>query len=426
MGFCGRAYDAGRRIRLALVLACALAVFGSPGQPASAAGPEATASVTGIGVQGDARRTRVSVHLDRAVRFAIYTLADPFRIVVDLDAARFEDGARAGLVARGLIEASRCGTAGGNGRIVLATRGPVAVDAAHVFRVPGEKGARLDVDLIETSASGYKVVAPAGSAALLDGTGAPPARTGAAPKVRPVVVIDPGHGGADPGALNGDVAEKTVVLAVARLAKAEIEAAGEIEVVLTRAEDESLSLARRVEMSRASQARLFVSIHADSLAGSPFAQSVRGATIYTLSEKASSEEARLLAEKENAADTLVGREARVDDDDPQIRGILADLVRRETARASLDLRNRLLPHLRASIGLSKDPARAAGFRVLRQAEVPAVLVELGYMSNRQDAQMLVSPDWQRKIAAAIAAAVADYFKAQPGAAASVHRRASSR
>jgi N-acetylmuramoyl-L-alanine amidase len=363
------------------------------------------------------------VHLDRAVRFAIYTLADPFRIVVDLDAARFEDGARAGLVARGLIEASRCGTAGGNGRIVLATRGPVAVDAAHVFRVPGEKGARLDVDLIETSASGYKVVAPAGSAALLDGTGAPPARMGAAPKTRPVVVIDPGHGGADPGALNGDVAEKTVVLAVARLAKAEIEAAGEIEVVLTRAEDESLSLARRVEISRANQARLFVSIHADSLAGSPFAQSVRGVTIYTLSEKASSEEARQLAEKENAADTLVGR---ADEEDPQIRGILADLVRRETARASLDLRNRLLPHLRASIGLSKDPARSAGFRVLRQAEVPAVLVELGYMSNRQDAQMLVSPDWQRKIAAALAAAVADYFKAQPGAAASVHRRASSR
>jgi N-acetylmuramoyl-L-alanine amidase len=426
MGFCGRAKDAGARVRLALAVLWALVPMGPLPRPAAAAGPEQTASITGIVVQGDTRRTRVSVHLDRAVRFAIYTLAEPFRIAIDLEGARFSEGARFGLAPRGLIDAARQGQAAGQGRIVLATRGPVAVDAATVFRVPGEKGARLDIDLIETSPSRYKVVAPAGSPALLDAPAGQPPAPVTAPRGRPIVVIDPGHGGADPGALNGDVAEKTVVLAVARLAKAEIEAGGEIAVVLTRAEDDSLSLARRVDISRANQARLFLSIHADSLAGSPFAQSVRGATIYTLSEKASSEEARLLAEKENAADTLVGRDGRVDDDDPQIRGILADLVRRETTRATLDLRNRLLPHLRASIGLSKDPARAAGFKVLRQADVPAVLVELGYMSNRQDAQLLVSPEWQRKIAAAIAAAVADYFRAQPGHAASLHRRASSR
>lgn len=426
MGFCGQAKGCGRRVRSALAVLCLLVAMGSMSPVAMAGGAGETTSVSQMAIQGDARRTRLTMHLERAVRFAIYMLAEPYRIVIDLEGAIFEGGLQ-GPPARGLIETLRHGPTDGQGRIVLVTRGPVAVDAANIFRVPGEKGVRLDVDLIETVPSRYNVVAPAGSAALLDAKAlGTPLAANPEGKARPVVVIDPGHGGADPGTLNGDVAEKTVVLAVARLAKAEIEASGGIEVVLTRTEDESVSLSRRVEISRTRQASLFLSIHADSLADSPFAQSVRGATVYTLSENASSEEARLLAEKENDADRLVGRDARADDDDPQIRGILADLVRRETARVSADLRSRLLPHIRASIGLSKDPARSAGFKVLRQADVPAVLVELGYMSNRQDAQLLVSPEWQRKIAAAIAAAVADYFRAQPGHAASLHRRASSR
>jgi N-acetylmuramoyl-L-alanine amidase len=225
---------------------------------------------------------------------------------------------------------------------------------------------------------------------------------------KPVIVIDPGHGGVDPGALSTSVREKDVVLAVARELRTALDETGRYDVHMTRNSDVFISLDRRVQFSQEKSAVLFISIHADSVGDADLAAAVRGAAVYMLSEQASNRQAQRLAEKENAADVLAGEDS-ADDEDSDVNRILRDLVRRETTNFAAEFRGRLLTHMKGSIRLTREPARSAAFKVLRQTECPAVLIELGYMSNPEDAQLLTSPPWQKKVAASIATAVGDYF-----------------
>ncbi len=221
---------------------------------------------------------------------------------------------------------------------------------------------------------------------------------------RPLIVIDPGHGGKDPGAIGyRRHREKDLVLAFARTLAAKLRATGRYRVLMTRGGDTFLTLRERVRIARRHDAALFISVHADKFR----TRSAHGAAIYTLSEKASDEEAAELARKENAADVIDGVDLGADSE--EIRGILIDLTMRETKNHSIWLARNLASQLRRVTKVRPRPVRSADFRVLRNPEVPAVLVELGYVSNVKDVRNMLSPRWRKRTAGAMVAAVNRYF-----------------
>jgi len=219
-------------------------------------------------------------------------------------------------------------------------------------------------------------------------------------------VLDPGHGGIDNGthAPSGEN-EKAIVLDFALMLRDKIEKAGRYRVAMTRTDDVFVPLAERVRMARQRQASLFISIHADALGrGDGDAQ---GATIYTLSETASDAEAGRLAEAENKADVIAGVDLSSEPGD--VADILIDLAQRETKTFSNHFARSLVGELKTVARLHKHPLRSAGFRVLRAADVPSVLIELGYVSNRQDLKQLTSEAWRSRTGDAIVGAVDTYF-----------------
>ena len=223
------------------------------------------------------------------------------------------------------------------------------------------------------------------------------------------------HGGIDPGAIGANnVNEKTIVLAVALQLKEELLKTGLYEVKMTRSDDVFVSLDNRLKFSRKSTADLFISLHADSIEEKS-AGSVRGATIYTLSNTASDKEARIMAEKENASDLLAGIENIDERNEGQVKSILIDLMKRETSNFSADFSQVLAKRLGKTIAMSRIPRRSAAFKVLKQTNAPSVLVELGYISNRNDEEQMLTPEWQAKVASAVAGAVQLYFNKRTAA-----------
>ncbi len=238
-----------------------------------------------------------------------------------------------------------------------------------------------------------------------------PARAGRKNRGKPVVVIDPGHGGVDPGATSLSGAyEKNIVLALARDVKTQLDKGGKVQCLLTRERDVFIALRERVGIARSANADLFMSLHADTVAD----PEIRGLSVYTLSRTASDAEAQALADKENKADIVAGLD--LSNESPEVTNILIDLVQRESMNHSAVFANYVIQEVsRETHQLLQNTHRFAGFAVLKAPDVPSVLVETGYLSNERDEQMLRRPEYRAKLATALARAIERYFAPAPKA-----------
>ena len=381
----------------------ACAADGTASLPTSNSFPVATDARVG----GDESQTRFVMDLDRKIDLHVFTLANPYRVVLDIPQVRFQMPPNTGDGGRGLIKTFRYGLVmAGGSRVVIDVTKPVRVDKAFVVDAADGAPARLVLDLAATDRDSFlKKIAQDEKLVRVE---TPPAN---APQPnsadpRPLVVLDPGHGGIDTGtkAPSGE-AEKDIVLDVARRLRDRIEKTGKYRVLLTRDDDTFVALGDRVRIARNAGAALFVSIHADSLPRKE--GDAQGATVYTLSETATDPEAARLAEEENRADVIAGVDLKSEPDD--VAGILIDLAQRETKTFSVQFAHKLVGDMKEATRLHKDPVKSAGFRVLRAPDVPSVLVELGYVSNKQDLQSLLSDSWRDHTADSMAHAIDSYF-----------------
>jgi N-acetylmuramoyl-L-alanine amidase len=360
-----------------------------------------------VRVGGDENKTRLVVDVSQKVDIRAFTLANPYRVVIDLPQVTFQFPPKTGESGRGLVKAFRFGLVmQGGSRIVLDLARPARIERAFVLDSGNGQPARLVLDLAAVDREAFMRTIALDNRAPDKGARKAPTALDSKADPRPLVVIDPGHGGIDNGtrAASGEL-EKSIVLEFALLLRDRIEKSGKYRVVMTRTDDTFVPLADRVTLARSRQAALFLSIHADALArGDGDAQ---GATIYTLSETASDAAAARLAENENHADVIAGLDLSAEPGD--VADILYDLARRETKTFSVQLARSLVAEMRNATRMHKDPLRSAGFRVLRAPDVPSVLVELGFVSNRADLKFLTSEAWRSRTSAAIARAVDAYL-----------------
>ena len=344
---------------------------------------------------------RLTLTLSRPVTANAFVMAGPDRVIVDLPSVNFQIPASNARKSAGFVSGFRYGLfTPDRARLILDLAQPALVADVSVKPLRGGFG-ELVIELKRTSREEFVARAAAAKVQLPH----VPVESKSEGDQRRIVVIDPGHGGIDPGAVVASIAEKSVVLAFGLKLKEQLEAQGRYRVIMTRADDSFVPLGDRVRIARSVEAHLFISIHADSLTQ---AQDVRGATIYTGSERASDAEAARLAAKENQADAVAGLDASEDVQD--VAGILMDLAKRETRGFSAMFARNLVEKLGGSVKLHKVPLRSAGFRVLTAPDVPSVLIELGYMSSPKDAELQNSEGWRAQAVAAVQGAVDQYFE----------------
>ncbi|MET3592864.1 N-acetylmuramoyl-L-alanine amidase [Mesorhizobium shonense] len=380
----------------------------------AAAWADGLLGATGYKMAGDATRTRIVMTFDRELDVKWFLLRGPDRLVVDLPRTRFALDAK-DVKPRGLVRAVRFGDQGQGSRLILTGKGPFAVDKLDVLKNDDGSGYRIAIDMSAASEREFDEALAnqsltTGSTVSADKGGRVGTGPISAPGHRFTVVIDPGHGGVDGGAESaGGTVEKNVTLAFATELRGKLAAVGKYDVYMTRENDVYLTLDDRVRIARQHEADLLISIHADTIA----VKGLRGATVYTLSDKASDPEAQALADRENLSDQFAGM--KIEDDNKEVTDILIDLIRRETHGFSMSFAHTLVGQLSTSVGLINNPQRSAGFKVLKAPDVPSVLVELGYLSNSKDEAQLLSADWRGKAAQSITNAVALFAAAKAGA-----------
>lgn len=399
---------------VAAALALVIAVVTHAATPAFAAKP---ATVSDIEIVAKGEMTRFFAELTRATGFTATVLAEPYRVVIDLEHVDFDLAPGVGQKRVGLVRQVRYGIMEkGKSRIVIDTEGPVLIQQSQLLPKKGKVKPRIAIDLVPTTPDAFAAAQTRDAAEQTS-----PETTASLPIYMPtskivppvaksdgrrVIVIDPGHGGIDPGAMSrSKTKEKDVVFAFAQALEKALAGSGAYDVRLTRPDDRFMSLSARVAFTRAAGADLFIAIHADTVRG----QTVSGTTLYTLSDEASDEEAAALALKENRVDIIAGVD--LGEQVGEVADILIELVQRESKNHANLFSRTALKELKGVTTMTGKPVRSAGFVVLKSPDVPSVLIELGYLSSRSDEKKLKDPAWRDKMAAALAKAIYTHFAA---------------
>ncbi|WP_331989026.1 N-acetylmuramoyl-L-alanine amidase [Devosia sp.] len=381
--------------------------------PAAPAAAVALPNVMDVRVSATPDRARLIVDLAARTEFALVSLSEPDRIAIDVRAATFSvpepTGTPAGegnMISAYAVEQA----APDRVRTILTLGSPAQVQQAYVLDAFEGQPARLVVDIIPATAEEFAANVTRDASA--SSTVAPPVAAASTPAggselpiaTRPLVVIDPGHGGIDSGAETASgIKEKDVVLAFALRLQELLVESGRFDVALTREDDTFLRLEERVALARTNKADLFLSIHADS-----FQQpDIRGASVYTRDENATDVLDKVLADNENKTDVIAG--FAMPQMAPEVVDILLDLMRREMRHQSFTAAQAIVHQLEPSVELRRFPVRQADFFVLQAPDVPSVLLELGFLSNADDMANLMKGEWQDRTAEALARGISTYF-----------------
>lgn len=368
---------------------------------------QASGDVSGVRFGQNGETTRFVIELSGDTKPAIFMLADPYRIVIDLPEVNWRGGDT--VRSMGLVEGYRHGLfTGETYRIVLDLKGPAIVSNAFSLPATSSRNKRYVVDITPSNRSNF-LAAVASSK---------PQRSRYAAKVekgpavsnsrrrdgKHIIVLDPGHGGIDPGNLGAiGVHEKVITLKIARAIRDELNKTGRYEVHLTRDRDIFHKVRERFRIARRHNADLFISIHADSIKN----PRVRGGSVYNLSETASDKEAERLAARENKSDVIAGVNLEVVED--EVSGILIDLAQRETMNYSAQFAELLVAEMRRDVPMLDRAHRYANLGMLKAPDVPSVLLEAGYLTNRSNARFLNSKKGQTLIAQSTRRAIDQYF-----------------
>jgi N-acetylmuramoyl-L-alanine amidase len=379
--------------------------------PANAAVPVVTDARIGT----HPGQTRLVLDVSKPVQYKIFTLSNPYRVVVDFPALRWRVKKINHPQSRGVISSYRYGLfQAGVSRLVIDVNKPVQI-ARHQILPPVKSGAyRFLIDLKAVSETDFKAgkklfitkkwkqPQPQKAVAIRP---PPPPRRGPPRLVKRIIMLDPGHGGPDPGAIGiRGLREKVVTLKASKEVRRMLEATGRYRVYMTRYRDSYVPLRKRYEKAEKARAELFISIHADSHKN----RSIRGASVYTLSEKSSDREAAGLAARENRSDIIAGVDLSRQSD--TVASILIGLRQRQTMNESAIFGEILIAELARDIRVLRNTHRFAGFAVLKSPDTPSVLMELGYLSSRADENMFRTSAFYRRLAKSIFRAVESYFQ----------------
>ena len=375
--------------------------------------PATLPTVMDVRVSETAERSRLIIDLGTQTNFALVSLSEPDRLAIDVRAGAITVATPEGVPAgEGLISGYTVQQAGPDRvRTTLTLSAPAQVQQAYVLDPFEDQPARLVVDIIPATDEQFAINVAKDLAASA-GAAVPPVADSSTPAggsnlpidTKPLVVIDPGHGGIDSGAETAaGIKEKDIVLGFALKLQQLLMESGRFDVALTRGDDTFLKLEERVALARTNKADLFVSIHADS-----FQQpEIRGASVYTRDENATDVLDKVLADGENRTDVVAG--FTMPQTAPAVVDILVDLMRREMRVQSFMAARSIVHQLEPSVELRRFPVRQADFFVLQSPDVPSVLIELGFLSNAQDMANLLETGWQDRTADAVARGISLYF-----------------